>query len=131
MQNIVHRGPHVWTTPIEVRLFLEEGMIIILGSDGVVFPCAAAEIAQPVVRRPTIRSRIVPEVPVTAGIVARRTALDEPRMLLGSMVRYEVQDHLETPRMSLSQQTIEVAQGSENRGDAKVVTDVVSAIRHG
>src|ERR1035437_108687 len=64
-------------TPVEVWLLLQEGVIVILAGDLVPFPSRAAEIADPIVGRSTIGRRIVPDVPISFRIIARRAALDK------------------------------------------------------
>ena len=59
-QYIVHGGAHLAVTPVEVRLLLQEGMVIILPGALVEFPRTATEVAQPVVGLATIRCRIAP-----------------------------------------------------------------------
>src|SRR5579859_6713948 len=106
-------------------------MIVVLPGGAFEFPAASPAIGAPVVRRPAVWCGIAPQVPVAPRIVARGTALDEPCMLIGSMVRHEVQYHLQASCVSFGQQTIEIFPGAEDGVDVAVVADVVAAIRHG
>src|SRR3954447_22775412 len=79
---VVYGGPHLRVAPIQVPLFCEKRMVVILSSCAVVFPCAAAEFRAPVVRNATVRRRIAPDVPIALGILTRGPAFDKPRMLI-------------------------------------------------
>ena len=99
--HVVHRRLHGRITPVEVRLLLQEGVVVILAGGLVPLPCRAAEIADPVVGRSAIRRAIAPDVPVPFRIVARGAALDEPGMPVGCVVGHEVEHNLEPARMGL------------------------------
>ena len=76
----------------------------------------------------TIRRTGNPDVPVALGIGARRARLDEPRMLIRSMIRHEIDDHADAAAMRLRQQAIERGEVAEVRMDAAVVADVVAPV---
>ena len=73
-------------------------MVVVLARRRVERPRAAAEDAQPVVGRPAVGRRVAPDVPVALRVVARGARLDEPRVLVGGVVRHEVEDHLHAAR---------------------------------
>ena len=50
-QHVVHLAPDFRIAPVQVRLLLQERVVVILPGRGVMFPCGAAEFAQPVVGR--------------------------------------------------------------------------------
>ena len=56
-QHVVHRRLHGRIAPVEVRLLLQEGVVVILAGGLVPFPGRAAEIADPVVGRRRRRGR--------------------------------------------------------------------------
>ena len=128
--HVVDRGAHVRIAPVEIRLLGQEGVIVILPGRLVELPRAAAELGQPVVRHAAIRLRIAPDVPVAFGIVARGAALDEPGMLVGGVVRHEVEDQLQAVVMRGREQRIEIRHRAEQRIDAGIVGDVVAEIGH-
>ena len=128
--HVVHRRFHSRITPIEVRLLLQEGVVVILAGDLVPFPCRAAEIADPVVGRPAIRRRVAPDVPVPFRIVARGAALDEPGMPVGCVVGHEVEQNLEPARMGLCKQTVKIGEYAEPRIDVAIIGDVIAEISH-
>ena len=95
-------------------------MIVVLAGGGVVLPAAAPEIRTPVVGRTSIGRGVAPDVPVTPRTVSRRTALDEPGMLIGRMVRHEVQYDLQPACVSLGQQTIEGVSATGTRTTTEI-----------
>src|SRR3546814_1142081 len=105
--------------PVKIRLLLQEGVVIILFGSLVPFPGRAAEIADPVIGRSAAGSRIAPDVPVATRIVPRRSALNKPGVPVRAVVRYEVQQQLQTALMGRRQQGIEILQRPEARIDAR------------
>src|SRR3546814_6321139 len=65
-------------------------------------------------------SRIAPDVPVATRIVPRRSALNKPGVPVRAVVRYEVQQQLQTALVGRSQQGIEILQRPEARIDAAI-----------
>src|SRR4051812_44032871 len=76
--RLIYRSAHFRIAPVQIRLLGKEGVIVILPGGSVVFPAAAAEFRQPVVRRSAIRSAVAPDVPVAPGINARTAAFNKP-----------------------------------------------------
>jgi hypothetical protein len=130
-EHVGHRLTHLRVAPVQVRLVLEEGVVVVLSGPRIEFPGAAAEAAQPVVGRAAIGRGIVPDIPVASGICSRRAALAEPGMLARGVVGYEVQDQLDAAGMQRRDQAIQVVERSESRIDACEVGDVVAEIGHG
>ena len=56
-QHVVHRRAHIRVSPVQVRLFGEKGVIVILARAFIPCPGAAAKIADPIVRRTAVRGR--------------------------------------------------------------------------
>ncbi len=52
-------------------------------------------------------------------------------MLVGGVIRHEIENQLEAAFMDSPQQLVEVGQGPEDRVDVAVVGDVVAEISHG
>ena len=121
---------HRRVAPVEVRLLLQEGVVVVLAGRLVPLPGRAAEIAEPVVGRPAVGRRIAPDVPVAFRIVARGAALDEPGMLVGRVVGHEVEHQLEPARVRCREQRVEIGERAEQRIDVAVVGDVVAEIGH-
>src|SRR3546814_9586592 len=96
-QHIEHRRLNFGISPVQIGLLFQEGVIIILAGGGIPFPCRAAKITDPVVRRAAARRRIAPDVPVTPGIIARGPALGEPRVLRSEEHTYELQSLMSIP----------------------------------
>ena len=77
-----------------------------------------------------LRRAVVPAVPVALGRVARRAALDEPRVLVGGVVGDPVQEHAEVARVRLGEQRVEGREVAEERIDVAVVGHVVAEVGH-
>ena len=106
-------------------------MIIILPRRSVVLPGAAAEFRQPVVRRPAVR---LPDrarcTSRACGLSREAPAFDEPGMLVGGVVRHQIEDDLEPALMRGVYQRVEIRHRAEQRIDAGIVGDVVAEIGH-
>src|ERR1700733_9800334 len=89
MDGLTHGG----SAPIQVRLLGQEGVVVVLPCRGVVLPGASSEFRKPIVRRAAVRCRITPDVPIALGVLFRMPALDEPWMLVGGVIGYEIEDH--------------------------------------
>src|SRR5262249_45074140 len=63
-QDGMHCLADVGVAPVEIRLRAQERMEIVLTGVGIELPAAAAEMAQPVVRRTAVGGRIAPQIPV-------------------------------------------------------------------
>src|SRR5580693_6221486 len=94
-------------------------------------PRGTAEVAQPVVGRTAVRSRIVPQIPVAFRVGEGGAALQKPGMLVGGVVGDKIKDQLETAFMDRPQQLVEVSQGAKDAIDVAVVGDVVPEVGHG
>ena len=105
-------------------------MVVVLAGCGIEFPGVAAEVAEPVVGRPAAGSRIAPDVPVAFGVVARGARFLEPRMLVGRVVRHEVEHQLHAAAMDLGDQLVEIGERAEDRVDVGVIGNVVAEVGH-
>src|SRR3979490_1486987 len=94
-QDIQHRCPDFRIAPVQVRLRGKIGMVLILAAGLIEGPCGSAEFAEPVVRRSApIGLWIAPDIAISFRTRSRGPAFDEPGMLIGRVVRHEVQDEL-------------------------------------
>ncbi len=66
-----HRILHGGVVQVQVGLFDQEVVQVVLPPDRVPFPRVAAEAAEPVVGRATVGARVGPDVPVGLWVVAR------------------------------------------------------------
>ena len=66
--DVVNCGAYLGIAPVEVGLRRQERVVIILAGVRFERPGAAAELGQPVVRRPAVRRRIPPDVPLSLGV---------------------------------------------------------------
>src|SRR6476469_2181526 len=129
-QHIVHRFADSRIAPIEIGLLAQKGVVIVLGRRFIEAPGGTAEIAHPTVGRGAVGLWIAPNVPIALRIVARGAALDKPRMLIGRVVRNEVDNDLKAARMCLFDESIEICKRPEDRIDAAIIGDVVAEVRH-
>ena len=129
-QHVVHRCANRGIAPVEVRLLCQKCVVVILVGGGVECPGAATEVAQPVVGRPASGRTVAPDVPVTLRVVARAAAFAEPRVLIGRVVRHEIENHPEIAAVRVRKERIEVRQRAELRCDVAVVGNVVAAVLH-
>src|ERR687897_3934745 len=86
-QNVHHRLPDLGIAPVEVGMLPEVGVIVVLLRLLIPLPGSTAEGALPVVGGSSIVSRVLPDVPVASGVLARGARLDEPGVLVRSVVR--------------------------------------------
>ena len=127
-QDPVELIPHVLVPPVQIGLGREEVVEVRLPGGLVELPRRAAEARDPVVGRRTVRLGIGPDVPVPMLRGARRTCIDEPRMLDAGVVRHEVEDDADVLRRRLGNQFVEVVHRAEVGMDVAVVGDVVAPV---
>src|ERR1700704_2942364 len=60
----------------------------------------------------------------------RGAALPKPGMLIGGVVRHEIEDDFKAARVRSLKERIEVRQGTEKRMDRAIVGDVVTKVPH-
>ena len=130
-QNVLHRRAHILVAPVEVGLFGEKSVVIILAARLVPLPGAAAEIAHPVVGRAAAWRRITPDIPVAFRVITAGTTFLEPGMTIRAMIGHEVEQQLQPARMRFRQQPIEHRHVAEQRIDGPIVRYVIAKVRHG
>ena len=125
-QFLLHRR----IVPVELRLFLEEIVEIILLPPRVPRPRRAAEHRLPVRRRAAVGLGVGPDVPV--GLVARpaRAARLEPRMLVRRVRIDLVDDDAQSERVRARDQRVEIGERPEDRVDVAIVRHVIAEILH-
>src|ERR1700691_4289606 len=87
-----------------------------------------AEGRLPVIRGDTGGLAITPYIPVTFGVGLRALRLDEPRMLVRSVVHDHVHDDADFSLLSLGEQPVKIRHGAVLGIDRLIVGDVVSEI---
>ena len=90
-EDLVERGAHLLVPPVEVGLLLQVVVEVVLAGCLVEGPAWSAEAADPVVRGLPVLA-VGPDVPVPAGGRARRTRVDEPRVLLARVVGHDIHE---------------------------------------
>ena len=80
-ERVEHRRPGLVVAPVDVGLFGQEGMEVVLAGVLVEGPGRAAEDRDPVVGRRAVGCRVLPHVPVALGVVTGGPGLQEPAVL--------------------------------------------------
>ncbi len=131
-QGVVHGRHHLGVAPVQVGLLGQEEVQVVLARGGIELPGrGTAEVADPVVGRAAVRTRIAPDVPVPFGVVPRRARRPEPLVLGGGVVGHPVDQHPHAGVVALGHQCVDVGQGAEEGIDVAVVADVVAVVLHG
>ena len=71
--NAIELQSHLLAPPVEVGLIVEKVVEVVLTGGFVEGPRGTTEHAHPVVRWPTVGRRICPDVPISFGVVTRRS----------------------------------------------------------
>ena len=127
-QDLVERVAHLVVPPVEVRLARQEVVQVVLAGRLVQLPGRAAEVRQPVVRRPAVRRRVGPDVEVAVARVAPRRRVDEPRVAVARVVRDQVEQHRHVALAARRDERVEVRERAEVGMDVAVVRDVVAPV---
>src|SRR5689334_19602904 len=118
-------------TEIQLGLLPDELMHIVLARFLIEGPGGTAEMAEPVVGRASVGSRIAPDVPIRLRVIAAAPAFEKPGMLVRGVIGNEVEQKLHTASMCLRQEKVEVIHGDKYRMYAAVVEDIIAKIMHG
>ncbi|MNR23268.1 hypothetical protein D3C85_1402780 [compost metagenome] len=105
-------------------------MQIVLAATRIPLPGAAAEDAEPVIRRRAFRLGIRPHVPVGARVVAAGAAFGKPRVLVGGVAQYQVDQHLQAQLVGAANQRAEIVQRAEHRVHIAIIRHVVAEVGH-
>src|SRR6185295_16376761 len=131
--DVVDGAADLFVPPVEVGLLRQEVMEVVLAAGRIERPRRAllscSKHRAPVVRRAAV-PRVGPHVPVPLGVAPRRPRRDEPRMLVGGVVRHEIDQHADLATVRLFEEMIEVAERAKDRVDVAVVGDVVAEVLH-
>ncbi len=107
---------HIGVPPVEIRLLAGEVVQVVAAALSVELPSRAA--AED--RLPVVGNLVRPDVV--------RGALAEPRMLVGGVVRDEIEQDADSAPPCLGDELVQIRESSEVRVDAGVVRDVVSPV---
>ena len=94
--GVAHRG----VFPVQIDLLRGKAVQVVLVRRRIVLPGRAGEKGAPVVRLRAVFP-VSPDVEIALGIVAGGAALDEPRMLVGSMIHHEIHDDFQAAGVCL------------------------------
>ena len=102
-------------------------MQIILVTLRAIFPCFSFKQTVPVVWQLPVLS-ITPDVIITVWIIPAFLAFQKPRMLIGSMVDYQIHDHLQSQAVRLIQHLLKLLQIPIIRVDIFIVGNIIAII---
>ena len=102
-------------------------MQIVLSCRFIEFPCGSAEIGSPVGGLVSVFG-IFPDIVVTVGVVLGLAALDEPFMLVGTVVHDQIHDDFYPSFVGSGEHAVKVFHGPELRHNVSVVRDVVTVV---
>src|SRR6266550_1015545 len=106
-------------------------MQIILPGWFVVSPGRTAKGTLPIIWRRAVGLGTTPHVPVAFGIIPRGSGFFKPRMLVGSVVEYEVDNNFQLTPMSPVQKALKVVECTENRVYIAIIRHFIAKIGHG
>ena len=130
-QRVLHCLDNLGVRPVQVRLLGQETVEVVLAGAFVECPRRTErQRLDPVVGRPAVGSRVAPHVPPAFRVVLRRARRPEPRMLIGGVVGYPIDDHPEPVPVGLPYQGVEGGEVAEQRVDVAEVGDVVAVVGH-
>lgn len=86
---------------------------------------------EPIIRQSAIRLRVTPNIPIPLWVVAGAATFEEPRVLVGTVIRHEVEDDFEITIVRFMHQYIEISKCSEQRVHAAIIGNVIAEISHG
>ena len=121
---------HLWVLPVEVRLRLGKRVQVVLLALLAPRPGRAAEDGSPVRRSRAVRLGVAPDVPVGLGIRAVLLRLEEPRVLVGAVVEYEVHDDADVALLRLGDELFHVLHRAVRRVDPAVIGNIISIVDH-
>ena len=132
--HVVHGRPDVGVLPVEIGLLAGEQVEVVLAARLVELPRRAAEDGAPVVgfgaRVAAAHARTwwPPPVPVASMRAGGRPRLDEPGVLVGSVVDDDVGDQSQAAPVDLGDELVELLDRAEQGVDGPVVADVVAGV---
>src|SRR5204863_2315381 len=97
-----------WISTIQVGLFGIKEVVIPLPSFSVEFPCRSAESGKPIVARPIRSLPIAPHVPLAILGGTRGFGIEEPFVLVRSMVHHEIHDDANVPAFTSTGHSVEI-----------------------
>ncbi|WXB15978.1 hypothetical protein LZC94_01620 [Pendulispora albinea] len=128
--GVVDGRANIGLAQVQVGLAAQKGVVEKLLAPRLPLPRAPAEPAYPIVGRAAIGPRVRPDVPIVPRVRARRSALDEPRVRIGRVVRYEVEDEPNPAAVELFEHPVEVAERAEDGVDIRVICNIVPEVDH-
>src|SRR5207248_2642878 len=123
-----HRFFNRGIAPVQVRLLGIEVMVIVLVSFGIDLPGRVPEGGFPIIGWPAVFSRVMPDVPVAMRRSTRGAGIDEPLVLVGSVVHYKIKNDADTAHLRLALHAVKIFQRAVHGIDVLVVRDIVAKI---
>ncbi len=125
-QNIFYLFQHFWVMIIQVGLLFRKQMQIILAAFLVKLPAVLGKKTGPVVRRfPILPWSPDIIVPVWAVFIS---AFLKPRVFIGGMVDYQVQNDFDIPFPGFINQLFHICHGAKIKMNIAVIADIVAIV---
>ena len=133
VEHAIHGLVNFGIAPVEIGLLHIEIVVVVLARLLIPLPRRVAKPRLPVIRRLAFIRRclafaIAPDVPVAFGIVARRTGLEKPFVLVGGVVDHVVHDHADVALLCFGDKVVEIRHAAVERIDGGVIGDVVAVV---
>ena len=118
---------HAGIVPVEIRLFSGKLVQVIHVCLFIIFPGGTGEKGSPVIGRTSVFS-LAPEIKIPFAVVAGTAAFYEPRVLIGSVVDYQVHDDPDAARVRFFQHAVKIRHGAEFVHYGLIVADIISVV---
>ncbi len=117
-----------WVAPVQVRLFRQEQVAVVLAAGLVEGPRRRSEVAGPVVGWAAVRSRVPEQVVVTLRRRRIGERLLEPSVFRRGVVRHDVEHHTQAELVGSFDQVVDVLERAVDRVDLAVRRNVVAVV---
>ena len=131
LKSLLELGTQSGVTPIEVGLFRQEQMAVVLSACFIEGPGWASEVCDPVVGRSAVGCWVTPQVVVAVGTGRVLNCSSEPPVLVAGVVRNDVEHNSQTEFVRAINQPLHCHQVAEDGLDVDIVGNVVAVICHG
>ena len=122
--GVLHRG----ISPVQIRLFRIEVMVVVLICRWIELPRRSSKGRYPVVGRLPGPFSVAPDIPVAMRRRARRFRIQKPLVLIGGMIDHKIKDDTDVALFCLTGQYIKIRQSTVHGIDVLVIGNVVAKI---
>ena len=129
VDHIVNSFPQRRIFPVQIRLLHRKLMQVILSAFRHPFPCRAAEGRLQIIRILSLHA-VTPYIKIMIGIILAFFRLQEPGMLIRTVVQNQIHDNTDPPFLRFRNQFIHILQLTENRINILIIGDIITIIIH-